>query len=181
MKIASSTLINELIELTTQHIALAQQLQHNSPEQLNKRPYEGSWSTLECIEHLNRYADFYLPEIEQRIKSSTAPSREIFQSGLLGNYFANTMLPKSKLNKMKTFKKMDPIGSQLTADVIRIFILQQQRLIQILNTARQADLQKIKTSISISRWIKIRLGDTFSVLIYHNERHMQQIKRIGIL
>ena len=36
---------------------------------------------------------------------------------------------------------------------------------------------KTKTAISISKLIKLRLGDTFRVLIYHNERHIKQAER----
>lgn len=45
--------------------------------------------------------------------------------------------------------------------------------------ARNKDLGKIKTSISISKWIKLKLGDTFRVIIYHNERHIVQANKIA--
>ena len=63
-----------------------------------------SWSILECLEHLNLYGDFYLPQMEKSIKNTTFKNENEFRSGLLGNYFAKTMLPEEKLNKMKTFK-----------------------------------------------------------------------------
>ena len=40
------------------------------------------------------------------------------------------------------------------------------------------DLNKIKTAISISKWIKLKLGDTFRVVVYHNERHIKQANKI---
>ncbi len=48
----------------------------------------------------------------------------------------------------------------------------------LLEQSRDTNLTKIKTSISISKWIKLRLGDTFRIVIYHNLRHITQVKKI---
>lgn len=45
---------------------------------------------------------------------------------------------------------------------------------RILSDLREKDLQKTKTSISISSWVKLQLGDTLRVVIYHQERHLKQ-------
>jgi len=56
---------------------------------------------LECLEHLNVYDEFYLPEIEKTINSAKNKSEFIFKSGILGNYFAESMIPKTYINKKK--------------------------------------------------------------------------------
>jgi hypothetical protein len=88
------------------------------------------------------------------------------------------MLPKDQVNKMKTFTSMNPIGSRLDKTTVTRFITQQQKLLKILEQAKKIDLNKTKTSISISKLIKLKLGDTFKVVIYHNERHIAQAKKI---
>ncbi|MEO9077333.1 MAG: DinB family protein, partial [Gelidibacter sp.] len=35
------------------------------------------------------------------------------------------------------------------------------------------------TAISISNLIKLKVGDTFRVVVYHNERHLVQANRIS--
>ena len=40
------------------------------------------------------------------------------------------------------------------------------------------NLTKVKTSITISNWIKLRLGDTFRFVIHHNLRHVVQAKNL---
>lgn len=170
--------MSDLVERTRQNINLAEQLKQNGQSALNWRPAPESWSVLECIEHLNLYGDFYLPEIEQRIRESEHKPDEIFKSGLLGNYFALSMLPKEKLNKMKTFKDKNPLGSELEPKVIDRFINQQFKILDLLNEAREVSLTKTKCSISISKWLKLRLGDTFRVVIYHNQRHLVQAERV---
>jgi len=179
MKIQSAILLNDLIHRTQQVLNQAEQFNQQSTAALNWKPDAKSWSILECFEHLNRYSGFYLPEIGQQMQAAQAkPAQEYFSSGWLGNYFAKSMLPKEQLNKMKTFKSMNPLGSDLERNIVDKFIRQQKQLLDLLDKARMVDLQKVKTSITISTWIKLRLGDTFRVLIYHNQRHMVQADKV---
>ena len=175
MKIENKALIEDLINRTKDYLNQAETFRQQPIEALNWKENVEKWSVLECFEHLNRYGDFYLPEIAQRIKAAPAnQSTTIFKSGLLGNYFAESMLPKEKLNKMKTFKSMNPAGSQLDKSTLDKFIQQQKQMLDLLEQARSVSLSKTKTSISISKWIKLKLGDTFRVVVYHNYRHMLQ-------
>lgn len=189
MKVQTEVLITDLMNRTKQLVLEAEALKEKSEEQLNYKQHPESWSVLECLEHLNLYGRFYLPEIEQRM--TTFPLRRgaegedvkhcfdpVFKSGWLGNYFANSMLPKQKLNKMKTFKNMNPLNSKLDKKVIDEFISQQEQMLHLLEESRKISLNKTRTAISISKLIKLKLGDTFRFVIYHNQRHMVQAQRI---
>jgi hypothetical protein len=159
-------------------IAQAKFYQSIGPDELNWKQEPGRWSILECLEHLNLYGDFYLVEIERRIIASDNKPESNFQSGLLGNYFANSMLPKDgKIKKMKTFKDKDPANSNLPMTTIDRFLKQQKRMIELLELAREVNLNKVKTSITIPV-IKLKLGDTFRFVIYHNQRHMIQADQV---
>lgn len=175
----SDKLIQELRQISGSNLKDVQDFKKLSTDQLNLRESDDSWSILECIEHLNRYGDFYIPEMEKQLKKHVHFAKaEKFKTGFIGNYFARTMLPGSK--KIKTFKSMNPIGSELTATVLDKFIQQQEKLLELLETASKSDLNKIKTSISISKLIRLKLGDTLRVVIYHNQRHVGQAKRIKV-
>ncbi|WP_353196907.1 DinB family protein [Parapedobacter defluvii] len=172
-------LLTELSGLTQQHIRAVQSFKELPQELLNRKPAAGGWNILECVEHLNRYGDFYIPEIERCIRNAKCRPSAVFKPGLLGNYFAKSMLPKERMNKMKTFKSMDPADSPLDLSVLDKFIHQQEQLLQLLEVSRQTDLTGVKTSISISKWIKLRLGDTLRVVVYHNLRHVAQAQKLG--
>ncbi|MDP9958030.1 hypothetical protein J2X97_003704 [Epilithonimonas hungarica] len=179
MKIPTNQLLNELRIITENNIEFAQSLLDQINETLNFRTSEDSWNILECLEHLNFYGKFYLPEIEDRINESRFQvARSDFKSGLLGNYFAKMMLPKEKLNKMKTLKISNPIHKQLDKYVIEEFINQQNKVLELLERAKVVDLERTKTSISISKLIKLKLGDTFRFVIYHNLRHIKQAENV---
>ena len=178
MKTQSEKLISELIEVTRQNLNFAELLKQKSDSELNWRENPESWNVLECLEHLNMYGDFYIPEIEIAIKNSKTNFALDFKSGFLGNYFAMSMLPKGKLNKIKTFKNKNPLNSNLDKVSINRFVTQQLKFIELLDKSRKIDLNKVKVKISISKWIKLKLGDIFRFVINHNSRHIKQIERI---
>lgn len=178
MKTTTDFLITDLISRTNYHIAQGEKFKNLDIEKLNWKNNPESWSVLECFEHLNRYGDYYLPEIERRISESRFAAETEFRPGLLGNYFAEMMLPKENFKKMKTFKDKDPIGSKLDKTTLDKFLFQQQKTLELLELSGSVSLNKTKTSVSIAKFIKLKLGDTFRVIIYHNERHVAQANRV---
>lgn len=174
----SKQLIDDLLQIVDRTTAQVQQLRALDTQTLNYKERADQWSALECIEHLNLYGDYYLPEIEKRILAQKpVTTASIFKSGVLGNYFANMMQAAAKPGKMKSPSDKNPVNSLLTMTTLDRFIKQQERLKALLIQARQTDLTKTKTSISISKLIKLRLGDTFRFLIYHIDRHVKQAQR----
>ena len=174
----SENLIQSLIEQSRQIINQVEKLKTYDLQQLSWKENPSSWSILECLEHLNLYGDFYLPQIENSIKDSKTKNEIEFNSGLLGSYFAKSMLPKEKLNKMKTFKDKNPLNANLNKTVIENFINQQIKLVDLLSQSRKVSLNKVKIETSISNLIKLKLGDTFQFIINHNIRHLKQIEKI---
>lgn len=177
----SEDLIQSLLKQTRQIINQAEKLKAYDLHALTWRENETSWNILECMEHLNLYGDFYLPHIEYQIKHSKSKPDTEFKSGFLGNYFSKSMLPKEKLNKMKTFKDKNPLKTELDKTAIDRFIAQQIILLELLNQAQNVSLNKVKTNISITKLIKLKLGDTFQFFINHIIRHLSQIERIQIV
>ena len=178
MKIESIKLLEELIKLTQEAKSQVEEFKTLSHKQLNYKANEGEWSILECIEHLCLYGKFYLPEIEKRITGSVPNEQQYFKSGFLGNYFVN-MIKASNTKKIKATKQMDSTGSNLNSSTINQFIKQLNWLETLLVKAKKVNLNKVKTSISLSKLIKLRLGDTLRFLVYHNERHILQAKQIN--
>ena len=193
MKIQVSKLNQNLIEEIKTILQKANQLQQLSNEQLNLRPNTESWTILECIEHLNRYSDFYLQEIEKRIdekmdknKGKLNPKQDyIFKSGFLGNYSANSMLPNAtgkkagQINKMTTFKDKNPIHSGVDRRVLETFIDDQNEFIRLLEKSKNVDWNKTKVSLTLPL-LKFNLGATFRFVINHEIRHFLQIEKILI-
>ncbi len=178
MKINQHELIGELLNMTNQATDSVKKFRELSLQELNFKSNAGEWSILECIEHLNLYGNFYLPEIEkQLLKSKTANEVPVFRSGILGNYFVNVIKADSG-KKMKATKNMAPANSQLTITTIDRFLKQLEKFKSLLHQSKKADLNKVKTAISLTKFVKLRLGDTLRFLAFHNERHILQAQRI---
>lgn len=179
MKTDKNALIDELLAIAESAGNTVRKLQALPLEKLNYKKDTTAWSVLECLEHLNLYGDYYLPEIQKEILASKRPDHTgIFKSGVIGNYFANLMKAKDgKLKKMKSPKDKNPAGSRLTETTIDRFLKQLELLKSLLNQARKTDLTHTKTSISISKLIRLRLGDTFRFYVNHVERHVAQAER----
>lgn len=178
MELSTNTLIEELIRITKYNTEEAKKALLLSDEILNKKKSDESWSILECYEHINRYGDFYIPEIKDRIQNSKHEFSDIFKSNWLGRYFSRILQYSEQQKNMKTLKSMNPIHSDLKPNVLETFIKQQGDILKLLENSRKVNWDKTKTAISISTLIKLKLGDSFRVLIYHNERHVKQAEKL---
>ncbi|WP_229734085.1 DinB family protein [Flavobacterium orientale] len=167
-------MLQVLIEQTRKNSNHAEQLKNYDLATLTWKDHPDSWNILECLEHLNLYGAFYLPQIEHKIKTATSHGEPEFTSSFLGDYFAKSMLPKEKMVKMKTFKSKNPIRTQLDKKVIDQFLLQQLQLLDLLNQSRNVSLNAVKITTTLS-FLTLKLGDTFRFLINHNVRHLHQV------
>ena len=177
MIIKSKELLSELYSLVNSHIEYAKYLKTINEEELQKKPSNKSWSALECVEHLNLYAEFYNPEITKRLNNTPIDRIENFNPGFFGNKFALDMLPKEGMKTMNTFKSKNPIYSKLNKNIVlNKFITYQEELLDLIEKSKSKNLNKIKTSITLPI-LKFKLGDTFRFVIYHNHRHIEQAKK----
>ncbi len=160
------------------HIATATDIFQNLPEQLLLQPAaNGGWSIAQCLEHLNRYGDYYLPAIAQQLAAAGAKNPDTFRGSWLGSYFTRMMDPATGAKKVKAFKAYIPPPQLDAYAVVAAFLHQQEQLLRLLERGRDADLDGLKVPVSIARWIRLKLGDVFQFVIAHNERHMQQAVR----
>jgi hypothetical protein len=186
-KFKSEELISELQNDVKQLIAAAEHLQTADPVKLSYSSEEGKWSAAQCLEHLNAYSRYYLPAIEKAISPISKEVNSWFVPGFWGNYFTKMMRPTNVYqvkNRMKAMKAYTPNKGLNVQQVFQEFFQHQNKLLQLLEVARRRDLGSIHVPISISRFIKFKLGDTFRFLIGHEQRHMIQarnaIKAVGI-
>lgn len=183
MQADNDKLIEELLIITENAIRDAKLFRELPESRLNFKENPEKWSILECIEHLNRYGIFYLPELEKAVLTHrTKDPFPVYRSGLLGNYFANLMKVKDgKMTRMKTPGDKNPAGSKLSVITIDQFLKQLETLKSLLTQAGRSDLTKAKVPISLTRFIRLRLGDTFRIFVYHIERHIFQAKRVPLI
>ena len=74
-------------------------------------------------------------------------------------------------------KHVDPKGSTLTFEVVQEFLGHQRKLLQLLNLAKNKNLNPRKIRVEFFRLLKIKIGDGFRFVVAHEQRHLQQILR----
>ncbi len=178
MKLNRSLLIDELTtEISNQVETVNRNYRNSSASQLNRPARDGGWSVLQCLDHLNSYGDYYLPQIEGALAIAKHSSEEEYRSGWLGDYFTKIMSPETGVKKFKAFKGHIPAVDLDPAVVLTEFLRQEAILLEYLGQARNSDLGSVKIPISISKLISLKLGDTFRFLVAHNRRHILQAER----
>ncbi len=160
------------------HLQEAIKVFQNESDAVLLRPAaNGGWSIAQCLEHLNGYGHYYLPQIKVGLnKPANQVMSETFKSTWFGNYFTRMMEPTTGTKKYKAFKNHIPAINLEAPDVVAEFIRQQEELLTYLKVARISNLDT-KIPISISKWVKLKLGDVLQFVIAHNERHIMQAKR----
>ncbi|MES2702127.1 MAG: DinB family protein [Bacteroidota bacterium] len=159
------------------------QLKQLDNKVLNTQPAPGKWSVAQVLEHLNSYNRYYLPQIEKAtgVASATAAPATTFKPGWLGDYFTKSMyssvVTKGEItNKMKAPKDHQPAETLDSLKVIAEFEQGAKKLSELLRGAKARNISKVRVPISIAKWIKISLGDTFRFLIAHKTRHFLQLR-----
>jgi hypothetical protein len=180
----ASSLLNQLEQQTESFLEKAiTQWQMAFPSKLLQQPAENKWSVSQCLAHLNSYGSYYLPAIEKAIGKAEVngwSAEEQFTPGLLGEYFTNLMTPDpkgKKIKKMSAPKNHMPAADLNSDNVLCEFIEQQERILKLLEQARNINLEKARVPVSIAKFIKLKLGDTFRFVVMHNYRHVLQAER----
>lgn len=139
---------------------------------------QGGWSIAECFEHLNTYAEYYHPKIQQALKRTRVSEvLPLFRNTWLGLYFIRTMRTEGTPKKYKAIKQHQPKSIENPELVISRYIQHQEDLLKLLHEASTKDLKNVKIKTSLAPLIRINGGDAIEFLLVHNQRHIQQARR----
>ncbi len=180
-KINSNTLLQHLQDDVRQIIFSANQLHQYPKEILVQQVEPNSWSVAQVLEHLNIYSRYYINAIEKQLHLNKTAPCEIFVSGWLGNYFTNLMLPTKEntiAKKMNAPKNAIPSLQPNANDMLSECIRHQHHLLNLLAIAASVNLNSNRIPTSLSKLIKLKLGDTFRFFIAHEQRHFLQIDKV---
>ncbi len=175
-------LLEEAGTITEKNIDLVKRrLNQLSAQQLSWKPAPHVWSVLEVVAHLNTYAHFYHKAFKHKISITRFRTpKETFSSSPLGRSAWASMKLGKQNNIKRKFRAPKNYDATLHPELITEHLLEdylnsQQEFLQILESSVAVNLRKVKVPISISKLVRLRLGDAFLFVAYHNERHMQQI------
>ncbi len=178
-KIKSNVLLDTLQSDVRSVIFQCNQLNGLPGQLMTQTPATGKWSVAQVLEHLNIYSRYYITAIEDRLYLNQSGPDVFFKPGWLGNYFTKLMKPsedKKLTKKMKAPKSAVPAPTPDAEAMLTECLQHQHHLLNLLQIAKTANLNYIRIPISINKYIKMKLGDTFRFLIAHEQRHFLQIE-----
>ena len=178
MKTTSSTeLLDHLEARHAENLRLLNLLRELPDDRLRQQPAAGGWNALQAIEHLNIWTAGYLDRIDEQLRSHGTRAKPTFRSTRIGNFFVKMSKPGPETMKIRTLKAYDTKGRSLDGTVLETFLRNHARLGDLLQRARLADLTEIRITTFLTSLIKMRLGDTLRMLVYHDWRHLEQACR----
>lgn len=178
-KFKSQELLQELQDDVKKIIAAAEHIRQAEPMKLSYQPGKDRWSISQILEHLNAYNRHYLPLIEKAIAFTSKQVPAWFVSGYWGEKFTKSMKPSNVFvikNKMKAMKSYCFPNNLNVEQVFNEFIEGNNRLLKLLETSKNRDLNEIRIPITLSKLVKLKLGDMFRFIVAHEQRHLMQAR-----
>jgi hypothetical protein len=149
------------------------------PERLLRRPPDGGWSVGHVLEHLCVTSELYEPPLRALLHGAppdaAAPLRE-WKPTLIGGFMARTF---AKPAKLPTPRSMAPAATP-RGGVVEAFLMHLDTQARLLDDASNLDWRRLRmASPAVPVPLKVfNLGDVFSILVVHAERHARQIERV---
>lgn len=153
-----------------------------SAERLLARPAPDAWSAAECIDHLNVTNRHYVDALEATLADtapSASPPRTYRPGWILGDRMVQGVDPDALDQKRSAPSFMQPTDpADLDVDAVcATYLDHADRLLDVLDTARNHDLGGVRVPSSIAFWIRLKLGDVLRLLVLHDQRHLIQARR----
>lgn len=153
-------------------------LKARSPEQLSWNPQPGSWNVLECLDHLITTDALYIPRIREAIeKASPEGKADPYRPSFVGRKFIAFISPDAT-RKTKTVSAFEPHPALSDVTVLDRFLAHQAEIRDLLRRADGVNLNRVKLSSPVTRLLRLRIGEALTMLVRHQQRHLQQAQRV---
>ena len=149
-----------------------------SPEQLAWLPQVGGWGVGHTLEHLILSHDSYLDRMRGLIYERKAPHGENGHVEWEPTMAGWLLVASLRSKKKRSAPKIWTTGPEPRERVLDAFLERQQMVITFLKAAAALDWTRVKLRSPAAGWIRINLGDAFTVLTVHAQRHIKQMERI---
>ena len=170
--------LEDRTELTRTSSSVFSRLENNM---LIKPHGPGQWSIAQIFEHLNISHAIYIQSILKKITHGPEVISEDYNSGWLGDWLYQKMLPREDgtLVKLKTPPAFrPPFFIADGRDVMDRFNQQLDTLHDIFTNAATKDIERNRVPLTTAKLLSVRVGDALRYMVAHNERHLSQAQQL---
>lgn len=138
-------------------------------------PADGGWSVGQIFEHLCVANDSYLAVLRRVIPSSAATRRSgnavVWRPTLVGRMLARSMESPRKLPAPKMWRP----APAPRPNVVDEFLERQREIALLIERSLASEWRRLRMASPVSPLLRMNLGDAFTILVRHAERHVRQI------
>ena len=146
-----------------------------SAEALTRRPPDGGWSIGEVLEHLMCRPIRTLIALRPLVKGVGA--HQLMRTPC-GNRRGGGLLASSLRSPQATGTTQLKAGADSRSVVLEEFLQRQGDVGQLLADAGTMDWRRVRVRSPVLPILSMNLGDAFTVLVVHAQRHAAQIERV---
>jgi len=151
-------------------------------DQLNWHPAEGSWSILDCLEHLNVAVTETLPAFDRSIADGRAKGQYSggpFRYGWFARMIASSMEPPPRFRmRAPKLMRVAPATTRRSAEVLPEFVRVREQLAERVRQANGLDLAHVRLISPVNRLLRVPLGTYFNFILAHDRRHLWQARNV---
>ena len=176
MKVPQSAQAHRLVRDLRAVSASAEEIPRKASQaELDWRPPDDGWSASQIFEHLCIANDSYLKELHRLVPDSRTGfgmANTDWKPSLAGKLLVHSMEAPRKLSAPKIWKP----GPTPRPNVISEFLRRQAELEDLIQRSLAYDWRKLTLASPVSMLIRMNIGDAFTVLVRHEQRHLRQIQ-----
>jgi len=168
-------MLEELDASDRQASAVAREL---SLERLNWSPAPGQWSVGQCLDHLLKANQVYLPPIARALDGrSHAPVQEI-TPGWFGRWFIRTQIdPSTQRRRGRAPGKITP-AQNVDPSVLDEFVRSNDTVRDLVRRASAHDVNRVRFVNPFVPLVRFTVGTGLEVVWRHQRRHLLQAERV---
>ncbi len=145
----------------------------HTAEQLAHRPNAASWSAAECISHLTRTTEMFLPK--WRTALATTRAAGLYGDGpysmdLIGKLLDWFLEPPTRI-PAKAPKNLYPV---ITGQELKDFLATQNQWLELVTQADGLALDRVKIGSPVSEIVRYNVWASFCAAEAHQRRHLLQ-------
>jgi hypothetical protein len=149
-----------------------------TPEQLNWQPGLNAWSVGQCLEHLCRMNEVYLPAISSSLIGKPSSAVPDITPGWFGRWFIRSYVEPSPDTKRAPAPKMIVPSAQVESSVLDRFLRSNEDVRELVRHASNCDVNCIRFRNPFIPIIRFTVGTGLEVVSKHERRHLLQAGRV---
>jgi hypothetical protein len=149
-----------------------------SAEQLNWRPKPDTWSVGQCLEHLHRANEVYLPAISIALEGRQGSAvHEIALSRFSRWFIRNYSAPSPGGPRARAPKRIEP-AKQVDPAILKAFLRSNQIARELVARASAYNVNRIRFKNPFIPMLRFTVGTGLEILTQHQRRHLLQAEQV---